>query len=72
MAEETEITTTATTPPPATTESSTPRVLDVDETNKGVLDITGQDALMDASNIPSGAKYTPTYKEVKTDDKTVP
>ncbi|ASF00690.1 hypothetical protein [uncultured virus] len=68
MAEETEITTMATTPPPPTTEPSTPRVLDVDETNKGVLDITGQDALMDASNIPSGAKYTPTNKEVETDE----
>ena len=57
MAEETEITTTATTPPPPTTEPSTPRVLNVDETNAGVLAMAGQDATMDASNIPSGVKY---------------
>ena len=68
MAEETEITTTATTPPPPTTEPSTPRVLDVGETNAGVLTMTGQDATMDASNIPTGAKYTPIDKTVKTDE----
>ena len=51
--------------PPA---EKTPRLLSVDEANKGIMDVVGQDATMDAANIPEGIKYKPTDKSVEANE----